>query len=273
MEVLTHFTYFSFLKGGPLSDKEVLQKIKEDLIADGLRWSLDTDQKLIHLWRKLQRTEVAFRSSHQEMNSLKKQQKQEMAELEEFISNIRNLSQEKEELTHSLEEENESLRTQMRQIHLERDAFIQENQSIVKLLLDEGLNQFAGSTPKQPVEHLLQERNESNSRIQQLESQNIRLAEELASTASHLEQERKTFEDSLQKAFTEHEAEKVGLAGERNRCKSESEENQQRMKLLQMEVKSLKSRLASEGRSHEIEKKKLRDELEGRKKEPTITVK
>jgi len=254
-----------------LSDKEVLQKIKEDLIADGLRWSMASDQKLIHLWRKLQRTEEAYRTSHQEMNSLKKQQKQEMAELEEFISNIRNLSQEKEEFTHSLEEENKSLRTQLRQIHLERDAFIQENQSIVKLLLDEGLNQFAGSTPKQPVEHLLQERSERNSRILQLETENKRLVEELTTAAAKFEQERTRLEDSLQKASEqgfkaikkEHEAEKATLVGERDRYKSESEENQQRLKLLQMEVKSLKSKLAAEGKNHEIEKKKLRDELEG----------
>ena len=205
------------------------------------------------------------------MNSLKKQQKQEMAELEEFISNIRNLSQEKEEFTHSLEEENKSLRTQLRQIHLERDAFIQENQSIVKLLLDEGLNQFAGSTPKQPVEHLLQERSERNSRILQLETENKRLVEELTTAAAKFEQERTRLEDSLQKASEqgfkaikkEHEAEKATLVGERDRYKSESEENQQRLKLLQMEVKSLKSKLAAEGKNHEIEKKKLRDELEG----------
>lgn len=256
-----------------MSDKEVLQKIKEDLIADGLRWGIASDQKLIHLWRKLQRTEEAYRTSHQEMNSLKKQQKQEMAELEEFISNIRNLSQEKEEFTHSLEEENKSLRTQLRQIHLERDAFIQENQSIVKLLLDEGLNQFAGSTPKQPVEHLLQERNERNSRILQLESENKRLVKELTTAAGNFEQERTRLEDSLQKASEQgfkaikkehgHEAEKATLVGERDQYKSESEESQQRLKLLQMEVKSLKSKLAAEGRNHEIEKKKLRDELEG----------
>ena len=255
----------------------MLRKIREDFINDGLRWSLDPDQKLVHLWRKLQRTEQAFRSSHQEMNSLKAQQKKETAELEDFVSNIRKLSQEKEQLTLSLEQEKESLRAQLRQVCLERDAFIQENQTIAELLLDEGLNQFAGSTPIQPVEHLLQERSEHNSKIQQLEAENAQLVEELANTASNFKREREEFQVTLNrvqkdsttmdqrlKAMKEaHMAEQADLAGERDHYKSESEENHRKLKLLQTEVKGLKSKLASEERGHAMAKKKLTDELEG----------
>ena len=252
----------------------MLQKIREDFINDGLRWSLDPDQKLVHLWRKLQRTEEAFRSSRQEINSLKTQQKKEMAELEDFVSNIRKLSQEKEQLTLSLEQEKESLRAQLRQVCLERDTFIQENQTIAELLLDEGLNQFAGSTPIQPVEHLLQERSEHNAKIQQLEAENAHLVEELANTASNFKREREVFLNKAQKDSTTmdqrlkamkeaHMAEQANMARERDRYKSESEENHQKLKLLQTEVKGLKSKLASEERGHAMAMKKLTDELEG----------
>lgn len=255
----------------------MLRKIREDFINDGLRWGLDPDQKLVHLWRKLQRTEEAFRSSRQEINSLKTQQKKETAELEDFVSNIRKLSQEKEQLTLSLEQENESLRAQLRQVCLERDAFIQENQAIAELLLDEGLNQFAGSTPIQPVEHLLQERSEHNSKIQQLEAENAQLVEELANTASNIKQEKEELQVFLNKAQKDsttmdqrlkamkeaHMAEQANLAGERDRYKSVNEENHHKLKLLQTEVKGLKSKLASEERGHAMAMKKLTDELEG----------
>lgn len=231
---------------------------------------MDPDQKLVHLWRKLQRTEEAFRSSNQEMNSLKKQQKKEMAELEDFVSNIRKLQQEKEQLI-------DSLQTQLRQVCLERDAFIQENQTIAELLLNEGLNQFAGSTPIQPVEHLLQERSEHNLKIRQLEAKNAQLVKELANTASNFKREKEEFQVALNrvrkdstttdqrfKAMKEaHMTEQANLLGERDHYKSESEENHQKLKLLQMEVKNLKSKLASEERSHAMAMKKLTDELEG----------
>lgn len=43
-------------------DKKDLEEIRNDFISDGLRWSSDSDKKLVHLWRKLKRTEQAVRA-------------------------------------------------------------------------------------------------------------------------------------------------------------------------------------------------------------------
>ena len=145
-----------------------------------------------------------------------------MSGIEEFLSNIRKLSEEKDTQTQSLEKENENLRGQIRQTCLERDAFIQDNQVIAELLLEEGLQEFAGSTPRQPVEHLLQERSEMKVKIEQLETDNVPLA---------------------------------NVIRERDRYRSELEP-------LQEEVKTLTGKLAAVNRNHEIETRKLRDELE-----------
>ena len=177
---------------------------------------------MIHLWKKLQRTEEALRGAHKEVHTLKKQKKEEMSGIEEFLSNIRKLSEEKDTQTQSLEKENENLRGQIRQTCLERDAFIQDNQVIAELLLEEGLQEFAGSTPRQPVEHLLQERSEMKVKIEQLETDNVPLA---------------------------------NVIRERDRYRSELEP-------LQEEVKTLTGKLAAVNRNHEIETRKLRDELE-----------
>ena len=103
------------------------------------------------------------------------------------------------------------------------------------------------------------------------------MVEELANTASNFKREKEEFQVALNrvrkdstttdqrfKAMKEaHMTEQANLAGERDHYKSESEENHQKLKLLQMEVKNLKSKLASEERSHAMAMKKLTDELEG----------
>ncbi len=191
---------------------------------------MDGGRKLIHLWKKLQRTEEALRNSHLEVNSLKQQRRDEMASVEEFVANIRNLSVEKDALTQSLEMENKRLHSQIQQIAQERDAFIQENKLVAQLLLEEGLQQYPNLTPTQQVQQLLQARTELKSRIKQLET-------------------------GEGPALSE-------VRGERDKYRAELEVNQAGMQEAIGEVRELKARLISENRSHELEKKKLRDELE-----------
>ena len=161
------------------------------------------------------------------------------------------------------------------QVVLERDAFIQENHAIAELLLREGLQQFASSTPMEPVEHLLQRRNELNTRIQQLGSEKAHLAKELSDATATLQKERAEFEEKLkhseansaaitdERLETAHEAETVSLMKERDQYKSENESHQQRLSLLQAEMRSLKSKMAAERRSHDSSMTKLRNDLEG----------
>lgn len=50
-------------------DKKDLEEMRNDFISDGLRWGhLDGDKKLVHLWRKLKRTEQVIRSQSREVS-------------------------------------------------------------------------------------------------------------------------------------------------------------------------------------------------------------
>lgn len=48
-------------------DKVLLDEVKQDMVSDGLRWSMETDRKIIHLWKKLKRTEKELQASSQKV--------------------------------------------------------------------------------------------------------------------------------------------------------------------------------------------------------------
>ena len=50
-------------------DKKDLEDLRNDFISDGLRWGhLDGDKKLVHLWRKLKRTEEVIKTQSREVS-------------------------------------------------------------------------------------------------------------------------------------------------------------------------------------------------------------
>ena len=50
-------------------DKKDLEDLRNDFISDGLRWGhLDGDKKLVHLWRKLKRTEQVIKTQSREVS-------------------------------------------------------------------------------------------------------------------------------------------------------------------------------------------------------------
>lgn len=197
-------------------------RIRENFISDGLRWNVDGDKKLVQLWKKLRRTEEALREAYQANNILKQERKEEISGIEEFIANIRNLSNEKEALVESLEVENKKLASQIQQVCLERDAFAQESKDIAQLLLEEGLQQYSDASPTQQVQHLLHERSELHSSLSQA----------------------------------------AAVVEERDKYRAELGANQASLQEVIEEVKELKARFISENRNHEIEKRKLSAELE-----------
>ena len=53
-------------------DKKDLEEVRNDFVSDGLRWGqLDSDKKLVHLWRKLKRTEQMVKSQSREVSTLR----------------------------------------------------------------------------------------------------------------------------------------------------------------------------------------------------------
>ena len=56
-----------FLQELTEEDKALLDALKQDIVSDGLRWSMESERKMIHLWKKLKLTEKELRTSSQEV--------------------------------------------------------------------------------------------------------------------------------------------------------------------------------------------------------------
>lgn len=199
--------------------------------------------------------------------------------MQDFLSKIRNLSEEKEQLTQSLEAENEQLRNQVAKAIEERDAFVQENQAIAELLIAEGLQPFSGATPKrQVVEHLLQERTEIKNQLEQMTKEKAEVVKKLDDSQTELKIKEKELKSDLQtaqqssidvskqlKSMEEaHNAEKAKLIEERDKLKADNEEKLGKLALMRAEVKELNTKLITDGRAHEIEIARLKKQLEGK---------
>ena len=204
--------------------------------------------------------------------------------MQEFLSKIRNLSDEKEQLTQSLEAENEQLGKQVAKAIEERDAFVQENQAIAELLIAEGLQPFSGTTPKrQVVEHLLQERTEIKNQLEQVTKEKAEVVKKLDDSQTELkikETELKTDLQSAQQSSIDiskqlksmeeaHNAKKAKLVEERDKLKADIEEKLGKLALMRAEVKELKTKLTTDGRTNEIEIARLKKQLEGKVKTTT----
>lgn len=99
--------------------------------------------------------------------SLKKQQKEEMKN----VDAVRVLSTEKDQLTHDLGAENESLRAMVDNVTAERDAFLSENEAVVRLLVDHGVHQSLNNSKKSAtlqssVEQLVTERERHRTNVE-----------------------------------------------------------------------------------------------------------
>lgn len=199
--------------------------------------------------------------------------------MEEFLSKIRNLSDKKEQLTQSLEIENEQLRKQVAKAIEERDAFVQENQAIAELLIAEGLQPLSGATPKrQVVEHLLQERTEIKNQLKQVTKEKEEVVKKLDDSQMELKVKEKDLKTDLQSAQQSsidvsqqlksmeesHHAEKAKLIEERDKLKADIEEQLGKLALMRAEVKELKTKLTTEGRAKEIEITRLNKQLQGK---------
>ena len=198
--------------------------------------------------------------------------------MQDFLSKIRNLSEEKEQLTQSLEIENEQLRKQVEQAIDERDAFVQENQAIAELLIAEGLQPVSGATPKrQVVEHLLQERTDIKNQLDQLTKEKAEVVKKLDHSQKELQTKEEELKSDLQSAQQSsddvskqlksmeeaHNAEKAKLNEERDKLKADIEEQLGKLALMRAEIRELKTKMTTDGRAFEIETTRLKKQLEG----------
>ena len=80
-------------------DKEELNDIDNKLREDGFKTSISVEHKLRYIWRQFTRADASLKSSLESLEELRKQHAQEMIEVENYVSHIRQLSDEREALT------------------------------------------------------------------------------------------------------------------------------------------------------------------------------
>lgn len=230
-----------------VDEKVVLDAIRTDFVSDGLSWAnLSEDRKMVHLWRKLKRTEEALKSAHQDTKLIKQQRKEEMVGIEEFISNIRSLSQQKDVFTRQLEAENENLRKELRDRSAEQKALLSENSIVGDLLAAAGVYPNAGSISNQ-MTLLLNEQKESQIKMKLLAQEREALTEELK-TLRTVQKDINRLSDELgQKGFEMDSAAKANAS-------------------LQQEVQLLTQQFGAKKKDWEEEKLKFLNTIEGKAK-------
>ncbi|KAK3730398.1 hypothetical protein QZH41_011857 [Actinostola sp. cb2023] len=152
-------------------DKGELKVIDNRLLEDGYSTSIPLDHKLRYIWRQLTRSETSLKSSLESLEQLRKQHAEEMIEVENYVTHIRQLSDEREDLTKDLESENEQLKAEMEQMKVEREAGAVVSEEVCDMLKDSGMTDISKDTTtiKSQVSHLLKDRAAHLDRIKKLE--------------------------------------------------------------------------------------------------------
>lgn len=119
-----------------------------------------------------------------------------MANVDTVLSKIRALSTEKDQLTEDLSTENKNLRAMVDKVTAERDAFLSENEAVVRLLMDHGVHQSLNNSKKSAtlqssVEQLVSEREQQQSTIEKLRAENVRLVMDSRRRKESVENEKK----------------------------------------------------------------------------------
>ncbi|KAJ8257655.1 hypothetical protein GJAV_G00188250 [Gymnothorax javanicus] len=175
-----------------------LEEMGRRLREAGLPHGAPVDERLLHLWRMLQRSEGSLASAAQDLQTLRTQQAAEMKEVENYVEHIRNLLEDRESLTAEYERENEQLRTELQQMKIQQDAQLKE---VVEMLDQEGLADISQSSPSEQVAYLLVERATLLERLEvaerKVDSQSLTGSLKEVHLQEELELIRRTMEEEL----------------------------------------------------------------------------
>ncbi|TNN87744.1 Coiled-coil domain-containing protein 30 [Liparis tanakae] len=151
-----------------------LDQISMRLQEDGLPPGASTEQQHRHLWRQLLAREAKLQAATQELQTLRTQQASEMKEVENYVSHIRGLLEERECRTSDYERDNEHLRQQLHQIGQHQES---QSKELAEMLAQEDLGEMGLSSPSEQVAYLLVERATLLERLEaaerRLESQSL----------------------------------------------------------------------------------------------------
>ncbi|XP_053293451.1 coiled-coil domain-containing protein 30 [Pleuronectes platessa] len=137
------------------SAEEELEQITTWLTEEG--WAPDSpkEAQLCFLWRGLQSTRACLSSATREQDMQRSQHLAETAEVRKSLEQIRIFTEQKDVLAQQIQDENDQLKDQLRQLMSLQDA---QTSEVAKMLQQQGLTELIPSSPSEQVAYLLVER-------------------------------------------------------------------------------------------------------------------
>ena len=134
----------------------LIEKIREDFVSDGKRWAISHDQRLVHLWKKYQRTNDSLKEEIKKKQNLMAQRKKELGDMEKIVQEIKNLNMAKGREIDSIAADNSRLKKQLRDMSREREAYFREHQAIADLIATDRLADITRTSSQSPIERIQQ---------------------------------------------------------------------------------------------------------------------
>lgn len=223
--------------------------------------------------------------SHSENTTLKKEHKEGMDAIQQYLDEIRNLGSQKEQLATELEEENESLKSEISQLRLENEALLTQIQLVTKLTsnIESIQQQLTGKTIAEQVELFLEERSNFIAKLEELQNElqvahnsQFSLQKQLTKIQNSLEKEKeknqaiitdaeKNNAKSLEDLRKSHEKEKYEVSQRYFKINIQMAESKQKIVKLEEEIKCMKEKSAATARQHQIELQKAKATTQGQK--------
>lgn len=148
-------------------EEQERRDILAQLIKDGLRPDVNQSEQLQHFYRKLCRTEQQLASTLDNMEELRRQQKEEMQAVETYVTHIRQLSEEREQLVSGLEMENAQLKAELQRASSAQQERMLSWQEVKEVLSERELEDIGAgphSEPKEVIRKLARDRSEMRER-------------------------------------------------------------------------------------------------------------
>ncbi|XP_051843873.1 coiled-coil domain-containing protein 30 isoform X5 [Antechinus flavipes] len=147
-------------KLGTKMEKQMLENVRlEDILhfleREGIDSLASTEDQLCYVWRLFQHSENRLRTASGDLEELRVKHMEEMKEVENYVNHVRQLTEEREALTHDFEKESERLQLEFKELQLQQEIELKE---IEEMLDQEGLSEIAQSSPSEQIAYLLVER-------------------------------------------------------------------------------------------------------------------
>ncbi|XP_038602115.1 coiled-coil domain-containing protein 30 [Tachyglossus aculeatus] len=136
-------------------EKVQLEDVLHHLRKEGIDPHATAEEQLCYVWCLFQHSEGRLRSASQDLEDLKVKQAEEMKEVENYVTHIRNLTEEREALTTDFGKENAQLKLEVQGLQLQREA---QRKEVEEMLDQEGLPEIAHSSHSEQIAYLLVER-------------------------------------------------------------------------------------------------------------------